>query len=159
MWYQLSSTLIIEASRLCFQPILYSGLQLTVPKCCPMTVSYEERNENHREPSMGGWWWMIKHFPSKMIQEPLCCNCRMQPSIVMKKDYTWGQYSSLLILNKGLELQHALHIWRESLLFWACLWAHYALRTDKCDGSRSTGILETLRNTSARSFIWFSLWL
>ena len=31
-WYQLSNTLVIEASRLCFQPILYAGLQLSVPK-------------------------------------------------------------------------------------------------------------------------------
>ena len=54
-WYQLSNTLVIESSRLCFQPILYAGLQLIVPKYCPpTTVSYEERDKNHREPSPGG---------------------------------------------------------------------------------------------------------
>ena len=41
-WYQLSNTFVIEASLLCFQPILYSGLQLIVTKCCHRTtVSYE----------------------------------------------------------------------------------------------------------------------
>ena len=99
-WYQLSNTLVIEASRLCFQPILYAGLQLIVPKCCPpMTVSYEERDESHREPSPGRWWWVIKHFPSKMLQEPLSCSCSIRLSIVMKKDNTWGQHSSSLVLN------------------------------------------------------------
>ena len=144
---------------LCFQPILYAGLQLIVPKCCrPTTVSYEERDENHREPSPGGWWWVIKHFPSKPLQEPLCCSCSERPSIVMKKDNTWGQHFSSLFLNKGIELQHALHIWWETVLFYACLRARYTLRTDKCDVSRSVRILETLHNTSAQSFICFSLW-
>ena len=32
----------------------------------------------------------------------------------MKKDKTRGQHSSSLVLNKGIELQHALHIWRGS---------------------------------------------
>ena len=86
-----------------------------------MTVSYEERDENHREPSPGGWWWVIKHFKSKTLQEPLCCSCSMWPSIVMKKDNTWGQHSSSLVLNKGIELQHALHIWRETVLY-VCIW-------------------------------------
>ena len=55
-WYQLFNTLVIEASRLCFQPFLYAGLQLFVPKCCPpTTVPYEETEENDREPSPGGW--------------------------------------------------------------------------------------------------------
>ena len=54
-WYQLPYTLVIEASRLCFQPILYSRLLLIVPKYCPLTtISYEERDGNHREPSPGG---------------------------------------------------------------------------------------------------------
>ena len=75
-----------RSQPLCFQTILYAGL---VPKCCPpMTVSYKERNENNREPSPGGCWWVIKHFPPKMLQEPLCCSCSMRPSIVMKKDNT-----------------------------------------------------------------------
>ena len=102
-WYQLSNILVIEASRLCFQPILYADLQLIVPKCCsPTTVSYEERDTNHREPSPGGWWWVIKHFPLKMLHEPLCCSCSMRPSIVMKKNNTWEQHSSSLVLNKGI---------------------------------------------------------
>ena len=57
-----------------------------------------------------------------------------------------------LFLDKGIKL-HALHICRETLLLWVCLRTHYALRTDKCDMLQSTGILETLRNTSAQSFI------
>ena len=116
VWYQLSNSLVIEAS-LCFQPILYAGLQLIVPKCCPMTVSYEERDENHREPSLGWWWWVIKHFPLKMLQEPLHYCCSMLPSIVMKKDNTWAQHSYSLVLNKGNKLQHTFHIWQETLLF------------------------------------------
>ena len=63
-----------------------------------LRVSYEERDENHRE---------IKHFPSKTHQEPLWCSCSMRPIIVMKKDNTWAQHSSSLVLNKGIELQHA----------------------------------------------------
>ena len=75
------------------------GLQLAVPKCCPpKTVSYEERDENHRELSPGGWWWAIKHFPLKTLQEPLSCSCSVRFSIVMKKDNTWGQHSSSLVL-------------------------------------------------------------
>ena len=141
-----------------FQPIFYTGLQLIVPKCCPPTTnSYEERDENHREPSPGGWWWVIKHFTSKTLQEPFCCSCSMRPSIVMKKDNAYGEHSLSLVLNKGIELKHVLHIRRETLLLWSCLWAYYAPRTDKCDVSWSTGILETLRNTSAQSFIRFSL--
>ena len=114
-WYQLSYILVIEASHLCFQPILYIGLQIIVPKCYPpTTVSYKERDENHREPSSGRWWWVIKHFPP--FQGSLCCSCRVRPSTFMKKDSAWGQHSSSLFLNKGIELQHALHIWRETLL-------------------------------------------
>ena len=52
--YQLSKTLVIEASRLCFQPILYAGLLLIVPKCCPTAVSYEEIDENHRSQVRAG---------------------------------------------------------------------------------------------------------
>ena len=48
-----------------------------------------------------------------------------------------AEHSSSLVLNKGIELQHALHIWRGTPLFWSCLRAHYALRTDKCYVSRS----------------------
>ena len=67
--YQLSNTLVIESSCLYFPPILFAGLQLIVPKCCPLTtVSYEERDENHREPSPGGWWWVIKHFHRKSFR-------------------------------------------------------------------------------------------
>ena len=152
------NTFVIEASCLCFQTIPYAGLQLIVPKCCPPMIVHQERDENHREPSPGGWWRLIKHFPSKTIREPLCCSCNMRPSIVMKKDNIWGQHSSSLVLNKGIELQDALHIWRETLLSYACLRAHYELRTDKCDVSRSTGILETFCITSTQNFIWFSRW-
>ena len=116
--YLLSKTLAIEARCLCFQPIPCAGLQHIEPRCCsPKTVSYEERDENHRERSPGGWWWVIKHFPAKTLQEPLCCSCSMRPSIVMRKDNTWGQHSSSLVLNEGIELQYALHIWPETLLF------------------------------------------
>ena len=38
-------------------------------------------------------------------------------------------------LSKGIELQNALHICRETLLFQACLRAYNALKTDKCDVS------------------------
>ena len=55
-------------------------------------------------------------LPSKTLQEPLCYNCSMRPSIIMKKDNTWGQHSSSLDLNKGFELKHALHIWRETIV-------------------------------------------
>ena len=73
----LSNTLVIEASRLCFQPILYAGLQLIVPKCCPpTTVSYEERDGNHREASPGWLWWVTKHhwkrFRSLFLAAAVC---------------------------------------------------------------------------------------
>ena len=74
---------VLSANSLCC-----AGLQLIVPKCPPTTVSYEVRDENYREPSPGGWWWVIKHFRSKTLQEPLCCSCSMRPSIVVKKDNT-----------------------------------------------------------------------
>ena len=45
-----------------------------------------------------------------------CCSCSMRPSIAMKKVNTWGQHSSSLDVNKGIELQHALHIWRETIV-------------------------------------------
>ena len=116
-WYQLSYTLVVEASRMCFEPILYACLQLTVPKCCPpTTVSYEERDENHREPSPGRWWWVIEHFPSKTLQEHFCSSFNMRPSTVMEKDNTWGHHSSSLVLNKGIKLQHELHIWWETIV-------------------------------------------
>ena len=111
------NTLVIEASRLCFQPILYAGLQFTVPKCYPpTTILYEERDENHREPSMSRWWLVIKHFPSKTLQEPLCYSCSVQPSTFTKKDNTWGQHFSSFFLNKGIKLQHALHIWQKTIV-------------------------------------------
>ena len=47
-WYHLFNTLVIEASRLCFQPIHYTSLQLIVPKYCPpTTVSYVESDEKN----------------------------------------------------------------------------------------------------------------
>ena len=79
------------------------------------------------------------------------------PNIVMK-DNAWWRYSFSLVLNKEIELQHAFHIWRETLLFYAGLCAHYAPRIDKCDVMQLTGILETLHNTSVQRFTWFSLW-
>ena len=54
--------------------------------------------------------------PSKTLQEPVCCSCSMRPNTVVEKDDTWGQHSSSLVLNKGIELRHALHIWRETLI-------------------------------------------
>ena len=127
-----------------------------VPKCCPpTTVSYEEIHENHREPSPGGWWWVIKHFPSKTIQVPLRCSCSVRPSTVMKKDNIWGKYSSLLVLNKGIELQHALHIWRETIVLGMFTGSLRAQNWQvRCVAI--VDILETLRNTSAQSYIWFS---
>ena len=84
-----------------------------MPKFCPpKSVLYKERDENHREPSLGGWWWVIKHFPSKTLQEPLSYSCSVWLSTVIKKDNTWGQHPTSLFLNKGIESQHALHIWR-----------------------------------------------
>ena len=41
----------------------------------------------------------------------------MRLSIVMRKDNARGEQSSSLFLNKGIELQHALLIWRETPLF------------------------------------------
>ena len=88
-----------------------------MPKWChPTTFPYEERDENHREPGPDGWLWVFKHFSSKMHQEPLCCSCSIWPSTVMKKDNTWRQHSLLLILNKWIKLQHALHFWQETLI-------------------------------------------
>ena len=117
-----------------------------------MTVSYEERDENHREPSLGGWWWVIKHFPSKTVQEPLCVVCgralswmRTIPENNIPHRFFW------------IKSNYSIHstFGGDSIL--GMFWAHHALRSDKCDVSLSMGILETLRNTSAQSFIWFSL--
>ena len=109
VWYQLPNTLVIGASCLRFQPILYAGLQLIVSKCCPpTTVSYKEKDENHRESSPGGWWWAIKHFPPKMLQEPLCCSCSVWPRIYHEE----GQHSSSLVLNKG----RTPHLARDSIV-------------------------------------------
>ena len=83
-WYQLSNTLVIEANRLCFQPILQAGLQLIVPKSCPpTTVSYEETDKNHGRMTVGD-----QTLPIENAQEPLCCSYSVRPSIVMKKDIT-----------------------------------------------------------------------
>ena len=153
-WYQHSNTLIIEASHLRFQPILYAGLQVIVSKCCPpMTVSYKKRDVNHREPSLGRWWQVIKHFLSKALQEPLCCSCSIQLSIVLKKNNTWGQHSSSLVLNKEIKLQHTLHIWRETSLF------RHIYGLTMC--SELTSVMCRVDGHTrdiAQSFIWFSLW-
>ena len=121
-----------------------------MPKCCPpTTVSCEERDENHREPSPCGWWWVIKHFSSKTLQDPLCCSCSVRPNTVMKKDNTWGQHSSSLfwIKESNYRTRSTLCGRLYSMTF---LRAHYALRTDKCCVSRSTSILEALRKTHLR---------
>ena len=107
--YQLSNTLVVEASRLCFQPIstvICNSLWQNV--ILLWQFHYEERGENHREPCPGRWWWEIKHFPLKTLQERAYCSCSMRPSIVMKKSNTWEQHPSSLVLNKRIELQHAL---------------------------------------------------
>ena len=89
---------------------------------------------------------MIKHFTSKKLQEPLCCSCSMRPSIVIKKDNTSGQHSSSLVLNKGIELQHALHIAGDSIVL-GLFRAHYALRTATCD---VMGILDIAQHIWAK---------
>ena len=86
-----------------------NSLSWSAAHCAKMLSSYEERDENHREPSLGGWWWLIKHFSSKTLQGA-AEHCHKE-----------GQYLRITFLvaflNKGIELQHALHIWQETLLF------------------------------------------
>ena len=46
------------------QPPVLSAISLIVLKCCPpTTVSYDERDENHREPFRAddGWWSNTSH--------------------------------------------------------------------------------------------------
>ena len=53
----LASTLCAAGIGRCGVYLYYwsNGLQLIVPKyCSPTTVSYDERDENHRESSLGG---------------------------------------------------------------------------------------------------------
>ena len=105
-----SQPLVLSANSLCW----------SAAHCAKMLSSYDRFIQGKRwksqEPSPDGWWWVIKHFPSKTLQEPLCCSCSMRPSIVLKKHNKWGKLSSLLVLNKGIELEHALHIWRETIV-------------------------------------------
>ena len=117
-WYQLSNTLVTEACHLCFQPILYAGLQLIVPKCCPpTTISYEERDENHRESSPGRWWWVIKHFPSRMLQEPLHCGRGQSiPEVNIPRHLFWLK-----------ELNYSMHFTFGRRLY--CFWHVYRLTT------------------------------
>ena len=90
-------------------PVLsVNSLHWSAAHCAKILSSYDSfirgKTWNHREPSAGGCWWVIKHFPSKTLQEPLCrcCSRPMRPSIVMKKDDTWGQHSSSFVLIKGI---------------------------------------------------------
>ena len=101
--YQLSNTLVIEAaSCLCFQPILYAGLQLIVPKCCSTKiVTYKERDENNREPSLGD-----KHCRSLFVAAAVCSR---------------GQHSSS---------NYSMHSTFGGRLY--CFRHVYVLRTDKC---------------------------
>ena len=79
-----------------------------------MTVAYEERDENHREQSLGGWWWVIKHFHQKCFRSLFVAATVCGWALSWRRT-TWGQHSLSLFLNKGMELQHALHNWQETL--------------------------------------------
>ena len=85
-------------------------------KCCPpTTVSYEERDENHREPSPG-WWWVIKHFPSKTLQEPLRYNCCMRPSMSWRRTIPEDNIARRLFLTK--ESNYSAHSTFDERLYW-----------------------------------------
>lgn len=43
-------------------------------------------------------WWVIKHFPSKTLQEIFCYSCSVQLRIGMEKDNAWWQHSFVLVL-------------------------------------------------------------
>ena len=67
------------------------------------------------EPNPSGWWWAIKHFPTKMLQEPLWSKLQYAAEHSREEgQYLRATFQSL-VLNKGIELQYALHIWRETL--------------------------------------------
>ena len=109
-------TFIIKASCLCFQLILYAGLQLNVLKFPPKTVSYEERYEDHREPSPGRWRWVIKLFPSKMLRHLFVAAAVCGWVLSWRRTISENNIPSRLFWNKGIELQHMLHIWQETLV-------------------------------------------
>ena len=84
-----------------------------------MLSSYDRFIRGKRWKSQGtksGQMMVGDPTPSETLQEPLCCSWIVRPSTVMKKDNIWGQYSSSLVLNKGIELQHEFHIWRETIV-------------------------------------------
>ena len=67
-------------------------------------------------------FWVVKSWNEYMqsltnvISLYKTCICMEIRALVMKKGNIWGQNSSSLVLNKGIELQHAFHIWRETIV-------------------------------------------
>ena len=154
--------LTFQSPRYRSQPPALSAhsLRWSAAYCAKMLSSYDRFIRGKRWKSQGanpgGWWWLIKHFPLKTLRSLFVATA------VCGRAFSWRTIPEdniprcIFWIKESNYIRHSTFSGR--LLFQACLWAHQALRTDKCDVSRSTGILETLCNTSTQSFIWFSLW-
>ena len=79
--FQGKQSLVFSASLLCLSVAHF----LCQNAVLLSTISCEERVKI-RGSKVWVVWWVIKHFPLKMLQEPLCHSCSLCPSIVMKKD-------------------------------------------------------------------------
>ena len=148
-WYQLSNTLDIEASRLWFQPTLYAGLQLIVPNVVlrPFHTRKEMKITGSQVRADDGGWSNTSHrkrFRSPFVAAALCGRTlswwRTIPEDNISRRIFWIKKSNYSTQS----------IFGGRLLFYACLRAHYALRTDKCNVSRSTGIRDIAQHICAK---------
>ena len=101
------------------------------------------KHENHREPSSE---IMVGDQPLHI--ENASGASLLQLQYAAEHCHEEGQQSSSLVLNKGIELQHLLHTWLETIVL-GMFTDSLRAKTEKCDVSRSTSILETFRNTHA----------
>ena len=81
-WYKISNILVIEASRQCFQPNFYAGLQLIVPNV--VLLRNEMKITGSQVRAYDGGLSNTSHRKRETLQEPLCYNCGMRPCIVTK---------------------------------------------------------------------------
>ena len=97
-----------------------NSLRWSAAHCANLLSSYDRfmrgKRWNHRGPNPGGLMVGDQTLPIENASGAPCCSCSVRPNTVIKEDNTWRQRSSSLVLNKEIELQYALHIWRETIV-------------------------------------------
>ena len=97
--------------------LVCSSLCLNVVLLRPFHTKKEIKITGSQVRAADGGWSNTSHrkrFRSLFVATAV--SYLIRPSNIMKDNIS-GQHSSSLVLNKRIELQHALYIWRERLLF------------------------------------------